>query len=164
MRTASCLTLLAIGAILTFAVTGSPSFLNLQVAGVVIMATGVAGMFVRRPTQGWLRRRTVLRDRTRGGRIVGRVDETRYPPYVMLNPGASVANDSDHGPQPGDLTAGTPGSDTVPDVPAQKPTEETQDAGIPGVPAETEVVDEYIEELFPPSPEQMRIPVAGDKK
>jgi len=38
MRTASCLTLLAIGAILTFAVTGHPSFLNLQVAGVVIMA------------------------------------------------------------------------------------------------------------------------------
>src|SRR5215469_122356 len=100
MRTASCLTLLALGAILTFAVTGSPSFLNLQVAGVVIMATGVAGMFVRRPSQGWLRRYTVLRDRTRGGRIVGRVEETRYPPYVMLNPGASLANHSDHGPQP----------------------------------------------------------------
>ncbi len=52
MRTASCLTLLAIGAILTFAVTGHPSFLNLQVAGVVIMATGVAGLFLPRRGSG----------------------------------------------------------------------------------------------------------------
>ena len=44
MRTASCLTLIAIGAIFTFAVTAHPSFLNLQIAGVVIMATGVAGL------------------------------------------------------------------------------------------------------------------------
>jgi hypothetical protein len=60
MRTASCLTLLAIGAILTFAVTGHPSFLNLQVAGLVIMATGVAGLFLPRRGSGWLRRWTVL--------------------------------------------------------------------------------------------------------
>ena len=35
---------MAVGAIFTFAVTGHPSFLNLQIAGVVIMATGVAGL------------------------------------------------------------------------------------------------------------------------
>jgi hypothetical protein len=153
MRTASCLTLVAIGAILTFAVTGSPSFLNLQVAGVVIMATGVAGMFARKPSQGWLRRRIVLRDRTRNGRIVGRVEETRYPPYVMLNPAASGGN---HGSQPGDLTAGTPGSDTVPDVPQQGRAENDDAPGGSPLPAgavpagtvraKTEIVDELIEE------------------
>jgi len=143
MRTASCLTLLAIGAILTFAVTSSPSFLNLQIAGVVIMATGAAGLFLRKPTQGWLRRRTVLRD-VRRNRVVGHVDETRYPPYVMLNPGA--ASEQNHGRQPGDLTAAEaaeaaePGSETVPDLPAEHPADEIRP------PDAEEVVEEYIEE------------------
>lgn len=137
MRTASCLTLLAIGAILTFAVTTSPSFLNLQIAGVVLMATGAAGLFLHKPTRGWLRRRIVLRDGRRG-RVVGQVDETRYPPYVMLNPGA--APEGAHGPQPGDLTAAEaaqPGDETLPDLPTGKEGRAT--------PAE-EVVEEYIEE------------------
>ena len=137
MRTASCLTLLAIGAILTFAVTTSPSFLNLQIAGVVIMATGAAGMFLHKPTRGWLRRRVVLRDGRRG-RVVGQVDETRYPPYVMINPGAT-AQDAPS-PQPGDLTAAEaaqPGDETLPDLPAEKVGRAR--------PAE-EVVEEYIEE------------------
>ena len=89
MRTASSLTLIAIGAIFTFAVTAHPSFLNLQIAGVVIMATGVAGLLLPRRNQaGWLRRRTILRRGPRG-RVVSEVDEARLPPYVMLNPGAS---------------------------------------------------------------------------
>ncbi len=80
MRTASCLALMAVGAIFTFAVTGHPSFLNLQIAGVVIMATGVAGLLLpRRGQQGWLRRRTILRRGPRGP-VVGEVDETRPPP------------------------------------------------------------------------------------
>ena len=33
MKTATCLALIAIGAILTFAVTAHPSFLNLQLPG-----------------------------------------------------------------------------------------------------------------------------------
>jgi hypothetical protein len=145
MRTASCLTLVAIGAILTFAVSGSPSWLNLQVAGVVIMATGVVGMFVRRPSQGWLRRRTILRNRARGT-VVGRVEETRYPPYVMLNPAADP-NQHPNGLQPGDLTAGV-ANNTVPDIPAQERREEEDAPPVPAgtEPAETEIVDEYIEE------------------
>ena len=46
MRTATGLALVAIGAILAFAVTTSPSFLNLQVAGWILILTGVAGLFV----------------------------------------------------------------------------------------------------------------------
>src|SRR5215469_18758871 len=116
MRTASCLTLIAIGAILTFAVTAHPSFLNLQIAGVVIMATGVAGLLLPRRNQtGWMRRRTILRRGPRG-RVVGEVDETRLPPYVMLNPGAS--GQETRGSQPGDLTMGEAAAQTIPDLPA----------------------------------------------
>jgi hypothetical protein len=139
MKTASCLTLLAVGAILTFAVTSSPSFLNLQVAGVVIMATGICGLFLRKPAQGWLRRRTVLHDARR--QVVGHVDETRYPPYVMLNPGAEP--EETHTRQPGDLTAteaADPGSETVPDLSAEAT------ANGRAAPVADEVVEEYIEE------------------
>jgi hypothetical protein len=90
MRTATCLTLLAIGAIFAFAITESPSFLNIQVAGWVIMATGAAGLLLPRRGQGWLWRRIVLRRGTRG-RVVGHIDETRTPSYVMLNPSALEA-------------------------------------------------------------------------
>lgn len=67
MRTASGLALVAIGAILAFAVTASPSFLNLQVTGWVIMLTGIVGMVVPRRGYGWLRRRVVVRRPSRGG-------------------------------------------------------------------------------------------------
>jgi hypothetical protein len=61
MRTATGLTLIALGAILAFAVTGRPSFLDLQTAGWVIMLTGLAGMLLPRRSYGWLRRHVVLR-------------------------------------------------------------------------------------------------------
>ena len=66
MKTATALTVAAIGAILAFAVTAHPSFFNFNVAGWVLMVTGVAGTFVPRRGYGWLRRRLVLN--TGGGR------------------------------------------------------------------------------------------------
>src|SRR5215471_3946299 len=69
MRTATGLALIAIGAILAFAVTQTPSFLNLQIVGWVLMLTGVAGMVVPRRGYGWLRRWVVVR-RPRGGTTV----------------------------------------------------------------------------------------------
>jgi len=78
MRTATGLTLVAIGAILAFAIRTSPSFLNLQVAGWVIMLTGVAGVFIPRRRSGGLRRRIVVQrpwvtavDRGSGPRALG---------------------------------------------------------------------------------------------
>ena len=145
MRTASCLTLIAIGAIFTFAVTAHPSFLNLQIAGVVIMATGVAGLLLpRRRQQGWLRRRTILRRGPRGP-VAGQVDETRLPPYVMLNPGAS-AHES-NGDQPGDLTMRAAAGETIPDLPADDLTTRQDSVVVGDSPAAaSEVVEEYIEE------------------
>jgi hypothetical protein len=152
MRTATGLTLIAIGAIFTFAVTAHPSFLNLQIAGVVIMATGVAGLVLRKPAQGWLRRRIILR-RGPGGPVVGRVDEKRYPPYVMLNPAARGGGTG--GYQPGDLTADTAepeeGPDetaVLPDLPTEHLDPEPGDPDAPGTLAAqpSEVVEEYIQE------------------
>jgi hypothetical protein len=145
MRTATSLALIAIGAIFTFAVTAHPSFLNLQVAGVVIMVTGIAGLFLRKPAQGWLRRRTTLRRGARGP-VIGHVDEKRYPPYVMLNPAADPEQAGSNGHQPGDLTADeavepAPSDETapIPDVP-----DELIDD--PAAPQADEVVEEYIQE------------------
>jgi hypothetical protein len=99
MRTASGLSLIAVGAILAFAVRGHPSWLNIQVVGWVVMLTGVAGMVIPRRGYGWLRRRMVLRRGPGGAPVVSNVEEKRYPPYVMLNPGSSVVVGE---PGPGD--------------------------------------------------------------
>jgi hypothetical protein len=64
MKTGAGLGLVAIGAILAFAVTAHPSGLNLQAAGWVLIVIGLAGMFVPRRGYGWLRRRMVIPGRT----------------------------------------------------------------------------------------------------
>jgi hypothetical protein len=61
MRTATALTLMAIGAIFTFAITAHPSFLNLQVVGVVLIVTGVCGLVLPRRGRGWLRRSVLVK-------------------------------------------------------------------------------------------------------
>ncbi len=65
MRTATGLTLIAIGAILAFAVTAHPYYLNLQIMGWVILVIGVAGLFIPRSGYGWVRSRVVVRRRPR---------------------------------------------------------------------------------------------------
>ena len=57
MKTATGLTLVAIGAILAFAVKAHPSFLNLQVAGWVIIVVGLAGLLVGLVGGGFAARR-----------------------------------------------------------------------------------------------------------
>ena len=61
MKTATGLAIVAVGAILAFAVTGHPGWLNVQAAGWVLILVGLAGMFVPRRGYGWLRRRVVRR-------------------------------------------------------------------------------------------------------
>jgi len=92
MRTATGLTLVAIGAILALAVRGHPWFLNIQVVGWIVILTGIAGMVIPRRGYGWLRRRMVLRRGPAGRPVVNRVEETRYPPYVMLNSGKTTGS------------------------------------------------------------------------
>jgi hypothetical protein len=118
MKTATGLTLVAIGAILAFAVRGHPSFLNIQVVGWVIILTGIAGMLMPRRGYGWIRRRMVLRRGPAGRPVVHHVEEKQYPPYVALNsgsviPGTTVTTDVT---EPAPATAGDP--PTLADPPA----------------------------------------------
>jgi Domain of unknown function (DUF6458) len=118
MKTATGLTLVAIGAILAFAVTAHLRFLDLQVVGWVIILTGVAGIFIPRGGYGWLRKRVVVRRTPRGG-LVRTVEEAPNAPYVL-----------------------NPGPPTVEDVPPE------YDIAEPGVPLQpgSETIEEYFEE------------------
>ena len=87
MKTATGLTLLAGGAILAFAVRTSPPGLNLNIAGWVVMLTGVAGFLVPRRTSGWLRRRVLVRGST-GVPVAGEIGDMPYPQYVLRDPAA----------------------------------------------------------------------------
>ena len=160
--------MLALGANLAFAVHGHPSWLNIQVVGWVIMLTGVAGMVIPRRGYGWLRRRMVLRRGPGGRPVVDRVEEKRYPPYIMLNPGANgIAEEVPEAhpdvptvvepiqdPDPGGFAA-DPGADpdrraaerqAVVDR-AEAEWQAAEQAATPGgpLPAE-EVVEQYVEE------------------
>ena len=61
MKRATSLTVIAIGAIFAFAITSSPRFLNLQVVGWILMATGAAGLLLERRSRDWLRRTVIVR-------------------------------------------------------------------------------------------------------
>ena len=85
MKTASGLALIAIGAILAFAVTTTTPFIDVHIVGWVLILTGIVGMVIPRRGYGWLRRRMVVKPGSRGP-VVPRVDETHYPPSVLRYP------------------------------------------------------------------------------
>ena len=89
MKTVTGLALVAVGAILTFAVNAAIPGLNLQVAGLIIMLTGVAGMFVPARASGWLRRRVVLRGPR--GPVVEEAGDDPYPAGIMRDPATLAA-------------------------------------------------------------------------
>jgi hypothetical protein len=140
MRTATGLALVAIGAILAFAVTTSPPFLNLQVAGWILILTGLAGLFVPRRGYGWLRRRVVVR-RPRGAAVEANGEPRRFrnsrwfrqnaipDPRLPATEGAVVESTATEASMP----------DTLPGTAAERPVPGT------GAPAE-ETVEEYFEE------------------
>jgi hypothetical protein len=88
MKTATGLALMAIGAILTFAVTASPPFLNLQIVGLILIATGLAGVLIPKRGYGWLRRQMVYRPGSRRPVVTKVVDETNYPQNAIGYPSA----------------------------------------------------------------------------
>lgn len=61
MKTATSLTVIAVGAILAFAVTATPGFLNVQVVGWILMITGAIGLTLSRNNREWLRRTVIVR-------------------------------------------------------------------------------------------------------
>jgi hypothetical protein len=138
MKTATGLTLIAVGAVLAFAVNGHPWFLNLQIVGWILMIIGVIGMVIPRRGYGWLRRQMVVRRTPEGRRALG-AQEKRYPPYIMINPAA----------------AGVAGSTAeaataqMPEMPTDSDAESWSGADATVVPDRTVVPDkETVEEFF----------------
>jgi hypothetical protein len=84
MKTGVGLTVIAIGAILAFAVTANTSVFNLHTAGWVLIIIGILGIAIPRRGYGWVGRRVFLR-RTRW-RPGARIEEVTYPSYVNRNP------------------------------------------------------------------------------
>ena len=92
MKTATALTVAAIGAILAFAVTAEPSFFNFHAAGWVLMATGIVGAVVPRRSYGWLRRRLVLQGR---GAQLKEIDLRKRHYSKLLVPGGLITEGRD---------------------------------------------------------------------
>jgi hypothetical protein len=61
MKTGAGLALIAVGAILAFAVNATPSWLNLHTVGWVLMLVGLVGLVLPKRTYGWLNRRIQTR-------------------------------------------------------------------------------------------------------
>jgi hypothetical protein len=84
MKTGVGLALIAVGAILAFAVTTNTSVFNLHTAGWVLIIIGIIGVAIPRRGYGWVGQRVFTR-RTR--RLRGaRVEDITYPAYVNRNP------------------------------------------------------------------------------
>ena len=128
MKTATSLALAAIGAILAFAITRSPSFLNLQIVGWVLMATGAVGAVVPRRGSGWLRRSTVVEsdDMAEAGPAGDAVSETTVQTVQASDP---------DGPRFSRLL-----------VPGKLAGSRRRMAVPPGTEVKQEVIEEYIEE------------------
>jgi hypothetical protein len=108
MKTATALTVMAVGAILAFAVTAQPSFFSFHIAGWVLMLTGIAGVVIPRRGYGWLRRRLVL---NAGGQRK-EIHLRRQNASPLLVPGGLITKSEDAGVADG--TVGAPvESDTI---------------------------------------------------
>lgn len=127
MKTATGLFLIALGAVLAFAVNGHPWFINLQVVGWILMVLGAIGLAMPRRGYGWLRRQMVIK-RGPDGRPVAWTRSRANTPYMMLN-AAAASHES---------TAAT--------------FDRAEAAGTPVVPAVSEEFvpdEEIVEEYFP---------------
>ncbi len=87
MKLGSSLVVIAVGAILAFAVTATPSFFNLHTAGWVLMLIGVIGLLLPRWAGGWLGRRVLVRRAYPSGRV----ERVPVSSYVDRDPGAAPA-------------------------------------------------------------------------
>jgi hypothetical protein len=91
MKTGAGLALIAVGAILAFAVTANTSFFNLHTAGWVLMIIGVIGLALPKSTYGWLGRRVLLRRQYPSGPVaqqpyVPRPGQAAIQPVVPTRP------------------------------------------------------------------------------
>jgi hypothetical protein len=139
MKIVTALTMLAVGAILAFAVRANPPGLNIHTVGWVIMLTAVAGMALPGPASGWLRRRIVVRRGPVGPAVPagsagpawlavgdddGDAGDTLYPPYLLRDPAAvasAILRDAELAGAAADQPQTPPAAATVPRLAAVRP-------------------------------------------
>ena len=136
MKTGVGLALVAVGAILAFAVTTNTSVFNLHTAGWVLIIIRILGIAIPRRGYGWVGRRVFTRQtRFRRG---ARVEEITYPTYVNRNPANTRVQAGL--PAPGALGTAT-ATDHIEGTPV------TRDLGPEVRPAaETEVIEDVYDE------------------
>jgi hypothetical protein len=139
MRTATSIAVIAAGAILALAVSAEVPGVNLRLAGVIIIAAGIAVLLAPpSPAADWLRRRWGHSADPAGlspaPRALADPDEEAYPAYLLQDPAvlaAEVLNGIRSDSWPQSATAPPPASTVPPASPS--PTARTpRPAGRPG--------------------------------
>ena len=152
MKTATGLALVAIGAILAFAVTGHPGWLNVQAAGWVLMLVGLAGMFIPRRGYGWLKRRVVRRPITSGRTALpangsALSNGTSLSPGMALPPGTVVLTPEQAAEvEAGALVPGAMEPEVFPGRQLSKAEAEEQVTTTSPAATTSETIEEYLEE------------------
>ena len=136
MKTGTGLAVVAIGAILAFAVTANTSVFNLNTAGWILMVIGVIGLAIPRRGYAWVGRRLFVRQAR--WRPRNRVEEeVIYPAYDDRNP----ANTR--------VRAGLPAPGALGSPEAASHVEPTRDMSTDPTtmrPGETEIVEDVYED------------------
>ena len=149
MKTGVSLALIAVGAILAFAVTGHPGWLDVQAAGWVLMLVGLAGMFIPRRGYGWLRRQVVRRPATPRAVVASHVEDSNVVASngTALPPGTVVLT-----PEQAEAVQAGALMETEPEVfpgrqlsKAEVEEQVTTTTTTPGA-ATSETIEEYLEE------------------
>ena len=134
MKTGVGLAVIAIGAILAFAVTANTSVVNLNTAGWVLMIVGIVGLAIPRRGYGWVGRRLFVRQaRWRPGH---RIEEVAYPTSVNRNP----ANTRVQAGLP--ASSALDGSETIARLNGESTTRDLSTEPRPG---ETEIIEDIYE-------------------
>jgi hypothetical protein len=136
MKTGTGLAVIAIGAILAFAVRANTSVFNLNTAGWVLMVIGVIGLAIPRRGYGWVGRRLFVRQ-TRW-RPRSRAEEVIYPTEVNRNP----ANTRVQAALPAPGAVGSPEASSHIDATRDRATRPTTGPR----PGETEIVEDVYED------------------
>ena len=141
MKTGPALALIAVGAILAFAVHAHLRSFSFQMAGWVIMLTGIAGLVIPRRGHSWLRRVT-RRPRTAAG-----ADGDRRLRRVTRRSRAAAGAGGGGRLPIGWAFRRRPNRAVVPSLPPGPVQEEAGDGTVPGavLPGET-VVEEFFQE------------------
>ena len=116
MRTAASIAVIAAGAILALAVSARVPGVNLRLAGVIVIAAGIAVLLAPpAPAADWLRRRQGRTDPARSPAppSPAEPDEDDYPAYLLQDPAvlaAEVLNGirSDRWPEPAATPSASP--------------------------------------------------------